>query len=73
MEDTHWISVEDNPPPAWTPVLAWNVIVNKKDGSVVRRCITCTVKPTGFETVGEKSRGMITHWMPLPAPPTDDK
>ena len=63
-----WRCMFDEPPPRDTPILAWNVVKNR-DGSTVERVITATVTSCGFITAGEKSRGEITHWRPMPGKP----
>ena len=72
MSGDAWRSMFDDPPPHGVAVLAWNIISNR-DGSTTSRVITATVTGNGFLMAGDKSRGRITHWMPLPAPPTDAK
>jgi hypothetical protein len=67
-----WRCMLDDPPPHGVSLLAWNVIENR-DGSTSGRIIQATVTDRGFVMDGDKSRGEITHWMPLPAPPTDAK
>ena len=51
-----WISVEDNPPPAWTPVLAWNVIVNKPASSAASRAASTMLAGTGNTANGKRQQ-----------------
>lgn len=62
-----WISVEERLPDVATKVLTYN-------GDYVSENWMCTiVDKDGRSTIWAYSEKFVTHWMPLPEPPTELK
>jgi hypothetical protein len=64
---TTWISVKEKLPDHDKRVLVWQEYPKDDwaSGMRIMRCKNNTWEGPGF--------GTVTHWMPLPEPPTDDK
>ncbi len=65
-----WISVTERLPDAGVDVLIWSPI----DPQFTRFCVAAMDRINGQHLwTSEYGDEMPTHWMPLPAPPSDDK
>ncbi len=66
-----WISVEDRLPSETSDVVG---CIEGPDGKYIEQ-ITCFICPKFviWETLdGEDVEGLVTHWMPMPEPPTGE-